>query len=87
MLVGFVLPKGFPQTVSSDYIPYQLWAIPTHITGWLSTSLATSSLLKAVGANNEVAGAITVAATIRWILKDGIGSFGRLLVGGFCAQM
>lgn len=43
---GFFLPAGFPASVADDYLPYQLWAVPCHITGWMASSLATSSLLQ-----------------------------------------
>jgi hypothetical protein len=43
------LPAGFPGSVTQDYLPYQLATVPAHVTGWLSHSLVTSSLLKAVG--------------------------------------
>jgi hypothetical protein len=36
---------------ADDYLAYQLYTVPAHITGWLSISLTTSSLLKAVGIN------------------------------------
>ena len=26
------LPEGFPSSVTPDYLPYQLWSMPTHIT-------------------------------------------------------
>jgi Vitamin B6 photo-protection and homoeostasis len=29
---GFVLPAGFPETVTPDYLSYQLWAVPAHVT-------------------------------------------------------
>ena len=44
---GFFLPAGFPDSVAADYLPYQLWAVPCHVTGWMASSLATSSLLQA----------------------------------------
>ena len=77
---GFVLPKGYPATVTLDYLPFQLWAVPAHITGWMGTSLATSSLLKAVGAANSAEGAAAAGAAIKWITKDGIGAAGRSVV-------
>ena len=77
---GFVLPKGYPDTVTPDYLPFQLWAVPAHITGWVGTSLATSSLLKAVGVANSAAGTAAATAAIKWITKDGIGAAGRSLV-------
>ncbi len=46
----------------------------------MSHSLATSSLLKAVGVTSDAAGAAGATAAVKWITKDGIGAFGRLLV-------
>lgn len=43
------LPAGYPGSVTDDYLAYQLATVPAHVTGWLSISLTTSSLLKAVG--------------------------------------
>jgi hypothetical protein len=31
-LRALFLPEGFPASVTPDYLPYQLWSIPTHIT-------------------------------------------------------
>ena len=77
---GFILPRGYPETVTPDYLPFQLWAVPAHITGWMGTSLATSSLLKAVGVASSAEGAAAATAAIKWITKDGIGAAGRSLV-------
>mmetsp|Transcript_2506 Transcript_2506/g.7550 ORF Transcript_2506/g.7550 Transcript_2506/m.7550 type:complete len:636 (-) Transcript_2506:730-2637(-) len=79
---GFLLPRGYPESVSDDYLAYQLWAFPCHICGWMSHSLATSSLLKAVGVDPGAAGTAGATAAVKWITKDGIGALGRLLVGG-----
>jgi hypothetical protein len=43
---AFMLPPGFPTTVTADYLPYVLWSFPTHVTGWLYRSLTTASLLE-----------------------------------------
>ncbi|KAK9788157.1 hypothetical protein WJX73_001836 [Symbiochloris irregularis] len=81
-LKGFALPRGWPSSVTPDYLSYQVRAVPSHITGWISVSLATSSLLRALGASPGPAGTAASAAAIKWITKDGIGAAGRLLVGG-----
>lgn len=46
----------------------------------MSHSLATSSLLKAVGVDPGAAGTAGATAAVKWITKDGIGALGRLLV-------
>lgn len=79
------LPEGYPSSVSSDYLYYQLWTIPVHITGWCGNALVTSSLLRAVGAAptspSSAAGAAALGAALKWLTKDGVGALGRLLVG------
>ena len=83
-LASLFLPDGFPVSVSPDYLSYQLWTIPVHITGWCGNALVTSSLLRAVGVGampGGAAGAAASAAAIKWLTKDGVGALGRLLVG------
>lgn len=80
LLKGLILPVGYPDSVTPDYLAYQLWAVPSHITGWMGSSLITSSLLAAVGLKAGAGTAAAGAASIRWITKDGIGALGRLLV-------
>lgn len=80
------LPTGYPDTLTPDYLEYQLWALPVHVTGWLANSLATSSMLKAAGIGSSAAGAVAAGAAIKWITKDGIGALGRVLVGGGLAR-
>ncbi|KAL0040071.1 hypothetical protein WJX79_005107 [Trebouxia sp. C0005] len=80
LLKGLILPVGFPDSVTPDYLAYQLWAVPSHVTGWMGSSLITSSLLAAVGLKAGAGTAAAGAASIRWITKDGIGALGRLLV-------
>ena len=77
---GLILPVGYPDSVTPDYLAYQLWAVPSHITGWMGSSVITSSLLAAVGLKAGAGTAAAGAASIRWITKDGIGALGRLLV-------
>ena len=48
-LRALYLPSGFPSSVTPDYLAFQLWSVPAHITGYISVGLTTSSLLQAVG--------------------------------------
>ncbi|GLT77620.1 hypothetical protein SLA2020_491880 [Shorea laevis] len=79
----FILPAGFPGSVSDDYLQYMLLQFPTNVTGWICHTLVTSSLLKAVGVGSfSGTTAAASAAAIRWVSKDGIGAVGRLFIGG-----
>eukprot|EP00899_Mesostigma_viride_P028488 jgi/Mesvir1/8824/Mv02725-RA.1 len=85
MFSDFLLPAGYPDSVTPDYLPFMLWQLPCHITGWMSKVLVTSSLLKAIGFGGgaaAAAGAAGASATIKWVSKDGLGAVGRLIVGG-----
>ncbi|KAI3906595.1 hypothetical protein MKW98_009503 [Papaver atlanticum] len=79
----FVLPSGFPGSVSDDYLEYMLLQLPTNITGWICSILVTSSLLKAVGVGSfSGTSAAATAAAIKWVSKDGLGTLGRFFIGG-----
>ncbi|XP_057808126.1 protein root UVB sensitive 5 isoform X2 [Salvia miltiorrhiza] len=79
----FILPAGFPDSVSDDYLEYILLQFPTNVTGWICHTLVTSTLLKAVGVGSfSGTTAAASAAAIRWVSKDGIGALGRLFIGG-----
>ncbi|KAB2087525.1 hypothetical protein ES319_A04G110000v1 [Gossypium barbadense] len=83
VLKEFILPAGFPGSVSDDYLQYMLLQFPTNVTGWICHTLVTSSLLKAVGVGSfSGTAAAASAAAIRWVSKDGIGAVGRLFIGG-----
>ncbi|XVE97080.1 hypothetical protein REPUB_Repub02eG0279800 [Reevesia pubescens] len=83
ILKDFILPAGFPGSVSDDYLQYMLLQFPTNVTGWICHTIVTSSLLKAVGVGSfSGTAAAASAAAIRWVSKDGIGAVGRLFVGG-----
>lgn len=73
---------GWPGSVTPDYLQYQVATIPAHITGWVSHSLATSSMIAALGIGAGPAEVAAVSAAVKWITKDGLGAAGRLIVGG-----
>ena len=79
---SFFLPQGWPHSVTRDYLEYQIWTFPSHVTGWMSHSLAGSSMLKALGIDASASGAVGFSAAIKWVTKDGVGAVGRLFVGG-----
>ncbi|PRW60390.1 UPF0420 isoform X4 [Chlorella sorokiniana] len=84
---AFFLPRGWPHSVTPDYLRYQLATVPAHITGWMSHSLATSSMIQALGVAASPEAAVATSAAIKWITKDGLGAAGRLIVGGNLAQV
>lgn len=76
-LVSLFLPHGFPDSVSEDYLAYQLWDTIQAFASSVTGSLATHSLLRGSGVGDS--SATVAAATVTWILKDGTGMVGRIL--------
>ena len=68
--------------VTDDYLGYQYWTFASHVFGWMSHSLAGSSMLSALGVGSGPAASVGLSAGIKWVTKDGIGAAGRLFVGG-----
>ncbi|XP_004512305.1 protein root UVB sensitive 1, chloroplastic [Cicer arietinum] len=78
--VRLMLPEGFPNSVTSDYLEYSLWRGVQGVACQVSGVLATQALLYAVGLGK---GAIPTAAAINWVLKDGIGYLSKILLSDF----
>ncbi|XP_017570953.1 RUS1 family protein C16orf58 homolog [Pygocentrus nattereri] len=71
------LPQGYPESVSEDYLQYQLWDTLQAFSSSLSGTLATQASLRGVGVGNQEA--TVAAATVTWLLRDGTGMLGRIL--------
>nr|XP_006816815.1 PREDICTED: UPF0420 protein C16orf58-like [Saccoglossus kowalevskii] len=61
------LPQGYPESVSGDYLTYQIWDTMQAFCSYLTGTLATQAMLKGIGVGDE--SATPLAATITWILK------------------
>ncbi|KAL1491530.1 hypothetical protein ABEB36_012114 [Hypothenemus hampei] len=71
-----ILPRGYPESVSDDYIEYQLWDTFQAFCSTIIGAFKTRAVLKGVGVGDGSANALSAAIT--WILKDGTGMFGRI---------
>lgn len=80
LIKRFLLPEGFPDSVTNDYMDYSLWRGVQGIASQMSGVLATQALLYAVGLGK---GAIPTAAAINWVLKDGIGYLSKIMLSKY----
>ncbi|VEN50371.1 unnamed protein product [Callosobruchus maculatus] len=80
-LVGFfrelLLPHGYPDSVSPDYLQYQVWDTAQAFCSTITGAFTTRAVLKGVGVGDAKANALSAAIT--WILKDGTGMVGRII--------
>ncbi|KAL6533668.1 Protein root UVB sensitive 1, chloroplastic [Orobanche hederae] len=80
LAASLMLPEGFPESVTSDYLEYSLWRGVQGIAAQISGVLATQALLYAVGLGK---GAIPAAAAVNWVLKDGIGYLSKIMLSKY----
>ncbi|XWS49448.1 hypothetical protein CRYUN_Cryun12cG0004500 [Craigia yunnanensis] len=80
LVMRLLLPEGFPDSVTSDYLDYSLWRGVQGVASQISGVLATQALLYAVGLGK---GAIPTAAAINWVLKDGIGYLSKIMLSKY----
>lgn len=72
-----LLPKDFSKSsVPEEYFSFTARHFGAAVFGSASMVLSTQSLLVAIGLG---AGALPVAATLNWVLKDGLGQLGGVL--------
>ncbi|NWV42296.1 RUS1 protein, partial [Grantiella picta] len=64
-----LLPQGFPDSVSPDYLRYQCWDSLQALCSSLASSLSTRAVLQAVGVGDSAAN--LTGAALTWLLRGG----------------
>ncbi|XP_055339787.1 RUS family member 1-like isoform X2 [Paramacrobiotus metropolitanus] len=70
-------PEGYPDSVSKDYLTYQVFDTIQAFCSYVNGTIATQSVLTGLGVGEEASTAL--AATMTWVLKDGVGMIGRIV--------
>lgn len=65
VLYEIFLPEGFPESVSADYVPYQIFDSIQALASSFTGTLATKAILMGVGVGDNTATA--TAATLNWV--------------------
>ncbi|GJN14440.1 hypothetical protein PR202_gb01267 [Eleusine coracana subsp. coracana] len=74
---SYVVPEGFPESVTPSYVPYMSWRALKHFFGGAMGVFTTRTLLNSLGVAQSRATSGAVA--INWILKDGAGRVGKMI--------
>eukprot|EP00727_Mastigamoeba_balamuthi_P009608 m51a1_g527 hypothetical protein (409) ;mRNA; r:363477-364916 len=77
LLYSAFLPEGFPRSVSSDYVPYQLWDTAQALCSTISGILSSKAVLTGLGVGDAKANA--AAAASHGVVRDLIGNAGRIV--------
>ncbi|XP_014281014.1 RUS family member 1 [Halyomorpha halys] len=72
-----LLPQGYPESVSGDYMRYQLWDTLQAFCSTITNTLATKAVLQGVGVGDNTASSL--GAAITWIMKDGCGMMSSIV--------
>ncbi|MBA0682019.1 hypothetical protein Goari_023779, partial [Gossypium aridum] len=64
---SYVVPEGFPESVTPSYVPYMTWRALKHFFGGAMGVFTTQTLLNSVGISRN--SATPGAVAINWILK------------------
>ncbi|KAF0701610.1 Aste57867_7958 [Aphanomyces stellatus] len=75
-LFDMFLPFGYPDSVSHEYLTFQLWDTCQAMCSYLRGVLATQSVLESVGVGKDTV--TPLAAAIQWVMRDGSGMLGGL---------
>ena len=70
------MPKGYPHSVSSGYKTFMIGQMLSVTLSSAGGVLSMQALLSAIGIGS---GSIPLAATLNWILKDGLGQLGGVI--------
>ena len=81
-ILEMFLPVGYPHTVHPNYPWFSWWNFVQTFTGSVAGVLATQSLLYGLGVTKTAGQAAPLAATLNWILKDGLGQLGGIFFVG-----
>ena len=76
---SYLLPMGYPASVGTDYMNYSTWCATAGVFASAGGVLATQSLLCAVGVGSGGASTPPFAASLNWVLKDGIGQLAAVV--------
>ena len=73
----FLLPRGYPESVTPRYAPYMAWRGVQYFFGGAISVFTTQALIQSVGVSAGQAAASSAA--LRWVVKDGAGRAGRFV--------
>jgi Vitamin B6 photo-protection and homoeostasis len=81
---SFLVPQGYPSSVSPAYKEYMFWRGVQYFFGGAISVFTTKALLTSIGIKRN-AGAS--AAAINWVVKDGAGRVGRFVFARWGHQL
>jgi hypothetical protein len=83
-VVTYLLPKGYPTSVRKGYAQFAVGQLLSNTLSTAAGVLSMQALLYAMGIGMSLgAGTAPLAATLNWVIKDGLGQLGGVLFASF----
>jgi hypothetical protein len=79
-VVWHFLPRSYPSSVTNGYDKFAIGQFVSTVMGTTCGVLSMQSMLFAIGVGS---GSMPLAATLNWIIKDGLGQFGGIIFASF----
>lgn len=79
-VASYFLPKGYPTSVSPGYDAFSQGQMAAMVLSTACGVLSMQSMLMAIGVG--AAGSLPLAATLNWVVKDGLGQLGGVIFAG-----
>ena len=79
-VMWYFLPRSYPSSVARGYDDFAIGQFVSTVLGTTCGVLSMQSMLFAIGAGS---GSLPLAATLNWIIKDGLGQFGGILFASY----
>nr|GMD90732.1 protein root UVB sensitive 3 [Ipomoea batatas] len=76
-ILKYYIFLGFPNSVTPDYVPFQVWDLLQGLSTYVRMMLSTQALLSAIGVGEK--SATVIGATFQWFLRDLSGMIGGIL--------
>ena len=83
-LFSVFMPIGYPTSVHPTYLKHHLWAMVESFFSSIFFVFSNETMLDSLGVGGAQAAAGAVA--IQWVLKDGLGEFGKLFINQYFAK-
>jgi hypothetical protein len=78
-----LLPYDYPHSVKTGYVQYVLFTMSGSCFGTAASVLSIQAMLSSIGVGATTGIQLPLAATLNWILKDGLGQLGGVLFASF----
>jgi hypothetical protein len=77
LTIEHLMPRDYERSVNANYATYAKYTVLSSTFGTAASVVSIQAMLVAIGVASQ--SALPIAATVNWIVKDGLGQFGGVV--------